>query len=1539
MNVKPWTIHLGRHLLRMSSATLVLCSACLVSVGRAQTVVVRNNRWERFCPVVSLLVSPTMAAKIRSQALVEVPDRPGLPGGRVPVALDEETDPKHPVLAFVLPEVLSPGETRTLRFVAPDTTSSAPGVTSDLEVEETPHAIIVRNTYFELRHPRKGGGGFPGRVRFRLSGSEDSALFFLDRLYSRETRRQYIAKNDANSAARVLFRSPTRVVVEARTGYVGPGGYAPGNIRAVYRYVYSPFSPVVEVQCRVERDDDRLWNELHFLHLSREDYYYTRFIVGDPPEAIPMLLPGKKSRGRPGARWGVMATDEQAVGVGFDRGVTCWDAADEFVYYVRANTGSWKSRIVEFHGLLYFGPAHADLTWFSRLLGRDRNVRAILKEDGHAVPRESLKGGLELANDALRIVFAPADGGFDCLGIENRLDGRVVRFVYPWDGGPGLWRLELRTPEGALDPPNAPPDGQRIVVLTNRSKCHRRATHERLPDGRRELRLVWSGLDLPGEPRAVDVTVTVRAAPGIGPSTWRIETRVRSRRFGLWRVHFPTLSQVNHPGEGDALLPGGNWGLHLVRNNRSGCSPTYPSAACPMQFMAFLRDGAGLYLGAHDGLARTKQLHVSAQQDAEFATWAENMGVPGASVGAPFPVVIAAFRGDWWEAARIYRRWALTQVWTRKGPLVQRKDVNPRFKNLGLWFCLSGKPEDVRPILLEAAERLPFPIGVHWYNWHKIPFDNSYPEYFPTKPGFVQAVRDLTARGVIVMPYINGRLWDRDIPSFQETGVRGACKDPKGEPYTEVYGSGRRLAPMCPVTKIWQNKVHEIVRRLFRECGVNAIYLDQIGAAAPRLCFDRFHGHPLGGGAWWTSGYREILDRVRAEAVAVGAALTTENDAEPYMDNIDGFLIWNPRYDTDVPALTAVYSGYTTYFSTPEAANDDLNAFVAAQGRDILWGCQPGWNGAWMLDAEHKEALDFLIRMVRVRLAAKDFFVYGRLVGEVRPLNPLPSTTVVWNRRKPHPATLPAVLGTIWTSPRKTLGVFLLNITDRPQEITWRLDPGRWLPDVRSSHGWLVSRLTWKGDAPFALLPESGARRSDVLLPREPVAFVVKPAPTLDALMRSAAALEADAETPEPVQAVLFDRTMAGFGVRIVPEAQLLSCAYDEAAPLGLILTNSGRERCDVRVVWPDGANEERVLDPGAHVTLRRDWRIRAADERNWAVGFARAECTINGQRVARAWRIVVLLTRPLTVRMPLPMRVRAGEDFILPVEVRNTSRRPRTARIELRLPPGWKADPGSGWDVGTLSSGARRTFLVRCRVPERSTPDLGRIEARLVTPLESAEVRVLPARPRLVCRMFAKPPSIDGRLDEWRDTPAIVLGPGRSGSVKITNNYGGESDCAARIMTGWDATAFYFAAEVRDDRFHQDEDGRSIWRGDCIQLAFHKWPPNAKGGYDGSEVELGLTRTRRGPYVYRWMPDEGEVRDARLAVQRTQDGRTVYEAAVPWSALKLAAPAAGTRWTASFTVNDNDGGGFRGWLEWTPGVCGGKDSSAFGRIDFVTGP
>lgn len=81
------------------------------------------------------------------------------------------------------------------------------------------------------------------------------------------------------------------------------------------------------------------------------------------------------------------------------------------------------------------------------------------------------------------------------------------------------------------------------------------------------------------------------------------------------------------------------------------------------------------------------------------------------------------------------------------------------------------------------------PVGFHWYLWHKIPFDNDYPHFFPAKDGFVKAVRDLEDAGVRVMPYINGRLWDADLDDFKSEGIKAVTKNEKGEPYIEDYGN------------------------------------------------------------------------------------------------------------------------------------------------------------------------------------------------------------------------------------------------------------------------------------------------------------------------------------------------------------------------------------------------------------------------------------------------------------------------------------------------------------------------------------------------------------------------------------------------------------------------------------------------------------------------------------------------------------------------------------------------------------------------------
>ena len=77
------------------------------------------------------------------------------------------------------------------------------------------------------------------------------------------------------------------------------------------------------------------------------------------------------------------------------------------------------------------------------------------------------------------------------------------------------------------------------------------------------------------------------------------------------------------------------------------------------------------------------------------------------------------------------------------------------------------------------------------------------------------------ALNVRVVPYINGRLFDRKVLSWKTENAalftakehpKMLCDDPSSphtnmSEYTESYGSGALLSVMCPATDYWQGKV------------------------------------------------------------------------------------------------------------------------------------------------------------------------------------------------------------------------------------------------------------------------------------------------------------------------------------------------------------------------------------------------------------------------------------------------------------------------------------------------------------------------------------------------------------------------------------------------------------------------------------------------------------------------------------------------------------------------------------------------------------
>ena len=678
-------------------------------------------------------------------------------------------------------------------------------------------------------------------------------------------------------------------------------------------------------------------------------------------------------------------------------------------------------------------------------------------------------GATLLEGDGIRLAFDTAEKGFNCVGIENRVTSNPVAFCGEEPGKAAFWQLTFwkdgcptntltidnRTPCSAAVTKHGPPVGDAVATGRDTSMGGTGFVPSAVAHQSGSLVFDWRGIALGDEENAVDVQATVTLTADGAAAEWRLAVVNRSRRWGLAETQFPLLRNVVKPREADVLIPKGNWAGRLVKSYNGGpqvggTSLCYPSSlGAQIQTCAYMLGGAGLQVTPLDGKGQVKYFEMP---DFDFSIRypCPYQGVPGAANAPDFAVETAAFSGDWWSVAKRYRAWATRQKWAAKGPLATRADFNRQLGDVGCWMKTDWKtatPQLVTNFMERAMSALPgIPLGLHWYCWHVCPFDNNYPELFPARSGMAEAVAWLKERDILVMPYINGRLWDESLESHA-AAVPGAVKNVDGTRFIDKYG-GHSFSVMCPTTKPWQKKLDDLCGRMEEELGVNALYLDQISASMPAPCFDKSHGHPLGGGSHWTEGYRELMAPIREKAVKRGVALTSENASEPYMDSFDAHLTWFCHAYDDVPMLPAIYSGYAVYFSSVSDKKDSLDSFCAQQGRDFIFGCQLGWNDPWILDDAHREHLAFVERLCRERIAHKDFFLTGELLGELPTPDGLPTVDVTWNRIGMYYDStsfkMPAALGAVWRDFEGTRRyTVLVNISGDEQTFAYDNGTGR----------------------------------------------------------------------------------------------------------------------------------------------------------------------------------------------------------------------------------------------------------------------------------------------------------------------------------------------------------------------------------------------------------------------------------------------------------------------------------------------------------------
>jgi len=232
--------------------------------------------------------------------------------------------------------------------------------------------------------------------------------------------------------------------------------------------------------------------------------------------------------------------------------------------------------------------------------------------------------------------------------------------------------------------------------------------------------------------------------------SWDLQVENYNMEWSIMNVVFPQIA-ISELGESACIFfprgPGEvKKGLWQMPFRHQGL---YPEPWTVMQYVAAYDENSrsGIYIATHDPNASAKNIIIESRPEEQSVVFiydhpSENMGIGGNWFELNGKAVWRIFRGNWFDAAMIYRKWLRSEAkWYPKISDEGNSDIPRWMRELCVWTTASGSSAQVVSRVREFAEFMGVPVGFHWYNWHQISFDNDYPHYFPVTDGFADGVR------------------------------------------------------------------------------------------------------------------------------------------------------------------------------------------------------------------------------------------------------------------------------------------------------------------------------------------------------------------------------------------------------------------------------------------------------------------------------------------------------------------------------------------------------------------------------------------------------------------------------------------------------------------------------------------------------------------------------------------------------------------------------------------------------------------------------
>ncbi len=443
-----------------------------------------------------------------------------------------------------------------------------------------------------------------------------------------------------------------------------------------------------------------------------------------------------------------------------------------------------------------------------------------------------------------------------------------------------LWSVDLRDPNGhvtTVEPSQATFNFVFNAWATGFTATWEHVTSPAIPGESFDVNVI---ADISGEDRVVEFSIDVLTA---------------TPAHALYALRFPRIEVfaaepgpdvLTYPYVGGWLLP--NPTLNPLVLAATGVPQVQPGPLS-MQWLAYYAatepDGLALFTGTRDGYGYRKEYLIGQGQPGVSWTFAvqhipEANLTPDNEYAAQFNCVLGVVPGDWYDAARFYRTWALTRAWADGGPIYRNSMFSDYIRNArmfaGSQLSDETHPEDFQFWSRDMADQHAYfdvdTIVTHIYHWHHNLFDVNWGDWWPIKPEFLLAAPELLAAGDVFAPYFLNLTYCRNVPSYDDPYVPGyeghsvgeyALIDEDGNAVTNTDIQGHVCDMLCLATDFASDYTTYAAERLYQEAGAPGIYLDVFPFDPARVCYDPAHGHPLGGGSYYTQAKVRMVEHLR----------------------------------------------------------------------------------------------------------------------------------------------------------------------------------------------------------------------------------------------------------------------------------------------------------------------------------------------------------------------------------------------------------------------------------------------------------------------------------------------------------------------------------------------------------------------------------------------------------------------------------------------------------------------------------------------------